>query len=160
MKIIEILARDSQKPFSQIAKELNVGTDTVFRRYKRMRKQGVIKSPTIILDSRMCGFEGLVDFLIKAKPGADIARIQEQLAKLETVTLTAKTLGDHDLYCSIFFRDFKHLTEISERIRGIENIVTADPVIYISQNWTIPSSSWSSPAMVPPPKHVSEIFGE
>jgi Lrp/AsnC family transcriptional regulator, regulator for asnA, asnC and gidA len=158
LNIIQILTRDAQKPFSQIAKELNIGTDTVFRRYKRLRKQGAIRNPTIVLDSKMCGFEGLVDFLIKAKPGADTTKIQEQLAKLDTVTLTAKTLGDHDLYCSAFFRDFKNLTEIGEKIREIENIVTAEPVIYIAQNWTIPSSSWTSPAIFSPRKNIPEVF--
>ncbi len=146
-KIIEILTRDARRPFNQVAKELNIGTDTVFRRFKRLQKRGIIKNPTIVLDSRMCGFEGEVDFLIKTKPGADTTKIQTQLVESGNVKFTAKTLGDHNLYCCVLFRNFKDLTEIVERIREIKDIVTVDPVIYMEQSWTIPSTSYSTPAV-------------
>lgn len=149
-KIIEILRKDARTPFSKIARFLEVGTDTVFRRFKKLQAQGIIGNPTIILDSKMCGFEGLIDFLIKTKPGADAAKIQAQLAKLENVIFTAKTLGDHDLYCSVFFRNSKNMIDIDREIKKIEEIVTVETIIYAAQDWTIPISPNFIPAFPSP----------
>src|SRR4030042_2964757 len=137
-EIIDLLRRDAKTPFSKIAKTLNLGTDTVMRRFKKLLKQGIISNPTIFLDSYLCGFEGLVDFLIKIKSGADAEGIRVQLTKLENVILTARTMGDHDLYCSVFFRNFGKMIELSEKIKKIEDIISVEPIIYVAQKWAIP----------------------
>ncbi len=149
-RIIEELRKDARTPFSKIAKFLEIGTDTVFRRFKKLQAQGIVGNPTIILDSKMCGFEGLIDFLIKTKPGANTTKIQAQIANIENVFCTAKTLGDHDLYCSVFFRNFKNMTNIYEEIMKIDEIVTVETIIYVAQNWTIPLSPYFSPTISSP----------
>ncbi len=158
-EIIEALRRDAKTPFSKIAKTLNMGTDTVLRRFRKLIKQGIISNPTIVLDSYMCGFEGLVDFLIKTKSVADNDGIRVKLTKLENVILTARTLGDHDLYCSVFFRNFEKMVEIFEQIKKIEDIISAEPIIYVSQKWAIPLDSDYNPTFPSAvPKAPVEIF--
>jgi Lrp/AsnC family transcriptional regulator for asnA, asnC and gidA len=159
-EIIDLLRRDAKTPFSKIAKTLNLGTDTVMRRYKKLLKQGIISNPTIFLDSYLCGFEGLVDFLIKIKSGADAQRIRVQLTKLENVILTARTMGDHDLYCSVFFRNFGKMIQISEEIKKIEDIISVEPIIYVAQKWAIPLNSDYNPTYPSAlNKHKIELFG-
>jgi Lrp/AsnC family transcriptional regulator for asnA, asnC and gidA len=159
-EIIAILRRDAKTPFSQIAKRLNVGADTVVRRFGKLIQQGIISNPTIFLDSYMCGFEGLVDFLIKIKSGANAEEIRVQLTKLENVILTAKTLGDHDLYCSVFFRNFGKMIEISEQIKKIEDIISVEPIIYVAQKWAIPLNSDYNPTYPSAlNKDKMELFG-
>jgi Lrp/AsnC family transcriptional regulator, regulator for asnA, asnC and gidA len=137
-KILEILISDARTPFSQIAKTLHVGTDTVFRRYKRLLKLGIITRATLVLDSRVFGFEGLIDFLIKLRPGADREKVQTQLIKLEGLIGIAKTYGDHDLYISLYFRDFEQITATVRRIKQIKEVVGLESLMYLAQDWTIP----------------------
>src|SRR5208337_637010 len=98
-QIIAALRKDAKMPFNKIAQLLGVGTVTDFRRFKKLHALGIIGTPTIILGSQECGFEGMVDFLIKMKLGVDATRAISEISHLENVYLTAQTMGDHDLYC-------------------------------------------------------------
>jgi Lrp/AsnC family transcriptional regulator for asnA, asnC and gidA len=137
-KIIEILIEDARTPFSRIAKTLRIGTDTVIRRYKRLLKQGIISKPFLVLDSRLYGFEGIIDFLIKLRPNSDRDKIHDQLTQLEDLTCIAKTYGDHDLYISLFFKDFEQVTATIRQMKQIKEIVSLEPLTYLKQDWTIP----------------------
>ena len=46
-KIIEILKKDSRRPFVEIATELNVSEGTIRSRVKKLFEEGVIQSFTI-----------------------------------------------------------------------------------------------------------------
>jgi DNA-binding Lrp family transcriptional regulator len=137
--IIAILGKNSRTPFSKIAKELGVGTDTIFRRFKNLVKQGVIDKPSAILDAKSCGYEGIIDFLVTLKPGSNRDKVNDQLALLPGVYLNAKTFGDQDLYFSMFFRNFEHIVEIVKKLRQIDEIVSLEPLLYVSTRWTIPA---------------------
>jgi DNA-binding Lrp family transcriptional regulator len=140
---------------------LNVGADTVIRRFRKLIRQGIVSNPTIFLDSYMCGFEGLVDFLIKLKPGADAEGVRVELTKLENVIITARTFGDHDLYCSVFFRNFEKMIEVSEQIKKIEDIINVEPIIYVAKKWAIPLNSNYNPTYPSAlNKDKMELFGQ
>ncbi len=143
-QILEILINNARTPFSQIAKTLHVGTDTVFRRYKRLLKRGIITKATLVLDSRVFGFENIVDFLIKLRPNADRDKVHSELAKFENLSCIAKTYGDHDLYISMYFKDFSQIIETIRKIKQIVEIVGLEPLFYLEQTWTIPIISASN----------------
>jgi Lrp/AsnC family transcriptional regulator, regulator for asnA, asnC and gidA len=137
-KIIDILIKNARTPFSRIAKTLCIGTDTVFRRYKRLLKHGIITKSTVVLDSRLFGFDSIIDFLIKLKPNADRDGVRNQLAEIENLLCVAKAFGDHDLYISSYFTDFRQIIALIRRIKQMEEVVGLEPLMYLTQGWTIP----------------------
>ncbi|PVX23458.1 MAG: transcriptional regulator, partial [Candidatus Bathyarchaeum sp.] len=51
-KIVRILCKDARTPFQRIAKTLGIGTDTVIRRYNKLKEDGVILGSTVVLNSK------------------------------------------------------------------------------------------------------------
>ena len=56
-KILIQLEKDGRKPYSEIAKNLNISNTMVHQRVTRMKKIGILKGAGIILDERKLGYE-------------------------------------------------------------------------------------------------------
>ena len=72
------------------------------------------------------------------KPNTEREKICAELRDLEGLTCIAKTLGDPDLYISIFFTDFEQIAATIHRIKQIKEVVGVEPLMYLTKNWTIP----------------------
>jgi DNA-binding Lrp family transcriptional regulator len=57
VKVLKFLLKNSRKSFSEIAKECNVSTVTIKNRYNELKKAGIIKGSTVILDLANMGIE-------------------------------------------------------------------------------------------------------
>lgn len=136
--LIEILQKNGRTPFSRIAKKLNIGFDTVLRRYKKLLDLGILETPTVLLNSRLCGFEGLVDFLIELKPGTDPENVRSKVSNMESIGISAIALGNSDLYLSFYFKSFPDFIRISKKLGQIKEVASIEPLLYPSQDWTIP----------------------
>ena len=138
LQIMKILSYDARTPFSKIAKTLGVGTDTIFRRYKKLKKLKIIQGATIVLDSRACGFKGLIGLFIKAKSTKDVKSVNSQIAEIKNITMIQRTLGDFDFYCDFSVVDFDECLELFEILRRITEIEVIKFVIYLDKEWPIP----------------------
>jgi DNA-binding Lrp family transcriptional regulator len=58
LQILQELTKNSQTPFSRLAKEIDVSPRTVQKRYERMKEEGIILRPTIELDLSRIGYQG------------------------------------------------------------------------------------------------------
>ncbi len=141
-QIMDALLRDARTPFSEIGNRLGLRKDNIQRRVKSLHEKGILGTPTIILDSKKCGFEGIVDFFIKLVPGSeDISKVEAKLAEMPYVIWTAKAMGAYNLYISSFFRDFDNYREIIETVKRTEQILSFEMVVY--------SKDISNPILIP-----------
>lgn len=137
-EIIRILCKDARMPFKRIGKMLGVGTDTVFRRFRRLQSEGIISGSTVILSSKACGIRGLCGLFIKIKPGSSVSVIKDKLVKTEQLVVAYPKLGEYDFYVDVYFRDFQEVADLIDSLRKIEEIVAIDPMMYALQEWSIP----------------------
>ena len=121
-QIVNLLIKDAQTPFSAIAKQIGVGKDTVSRRYAKLKKEGIIQKSSVIIDLQKCGFNGVIDFLVKVQPGADPDIVFDLFAKTPNVIVVARTLGDYDLTALCIFSDAKDLSNLKKAITAIEGV--------------------------------------
>jgi DNA-binding Lrp family transcriptional regulator len=98
-KIIEILKKDSRRPFVEIATELNVSEGTIRSRVKKLFEEGVIQSFTIKTSSKN------VKALIEVK-----------------IDVNVKVTGEEDIVAIIDVTSSPQLNEIIERIRRFDNV--------------------------------------
>lgn len=68
VKIIKELLANSRKPFSEIAEKYNVTTLTVYNRFNELKKSGVIRGSSIIVDFSNFEAEGLMSLRINVNP--------------------------------------------------------------------------------------------
>jgi Lrp/AsnC family transcriptional regulator for asnA, asnC and gidA len=137
-EIIRILCKDARTPFKRIGKMLGVGTDTVFRRFKKLQKEGVISGSTVILSSKAFGIEGLCGLFIKLKPGSSLSLIKNKLAKTSQLTFAHPSWGEYDFYVDVYYTDFNEVTDLIASLRELKEVVAIDPLIYALKEWSMP----------------------
>jgi Lrp/AsnC family transcriptional regulator for asnA, asnC and gidA len=137
-EIIKILCKDARTPFKRIGRMLGIGTDTVFRRFKKLERDGLILGSTTILSSKACGFQGLFGIFIKLRAGASVEAVTDKLAKLPHITDFIQILGDYDFYADLYFRDFETILFFISKLREIEEIDSISPMLYTTREWSLP----------------------
>ena len=138
IEIVRILSKDARTPFKRIGKMLGVGTDTIFRRFKKLQEEGIILGSTIILHSKPCGIKGLCGLFIKLKSGSNPSAIKDALEKGHNLVTAFSTWGEYDFYVDVFYRDFKEVTDLIASLRKLNDIIAIDPVMYALEDWSLP----------------------
>ena len=137
-EIIRILCKDARTPFKRIGKMLGIGTDTVFRRFKKLQNEGIISGSTVILSSKAFGIEGLCGLFIKLKSGSNLSIIKDKLSKTSQLTFAHPSWGEYDFYVDVYYKDFNEVTSLIASLREIKEVVAIDPMIYALQEWSMP----------------------
>jgi len=137
-EIIKILCKDARTPFKKIAKNLRIGTDTVFRRFKKLQQEGIILGSTVILSSQACGIKGLCGLFVKLKSGSSLSVIRSKIEALSHLVVVYPEWGEYDFYIDVFFRDYQEIIDLINNLRKIGEIVAIDPMMYTLQEWSIP----------------------
>jgi Lrp/AsnC family transcriptional regulator for asnA, asnC and gidA len=133
--IIRLLSENARLPFSKIAEQLNISTQSVSRRYNKLRKT-VSPYSSITLDLRKLGYVGTALFLIKVSNEQDVAKIVEEILKVPNVITAIRTLGNFDVFIAAPFSDYDDLFKINQAITGISGVKQIELL------WGEPFSEW------------------
>lgn len=117
-KIIEILKKDSRRPFVEIANELEVSEGTIRSRVKKLFEEGVIQAFTIKTSSK--NVKALVE--VKIDVNVNTSDIADQIASFEGVSEVYEVTGEEDIVAIIDVTSSPQLNEIIERIRRYDNV--------------------------------------
>jgi Lrp/AsnC family transcriptional regulator for asnA, asnC and gidA len=117
-KIIEILKKDSRRPFVEIATELNVSEGTIRSRVKKLFEEGVIQSFTIKTSSK--NVKALIE--VKIDVNVNTSEVAGNIAKFEGVSEVFEVTGEEDIVAIIDVTSSPQLNEIIERIRRFDNV--------------------------------------
>jgi DNA-binding Lrp family transcriptional regulator len=141
--------KDAQTPFSTIAKQLGIGTDTVIRKYNKLKKEGVIHSASVIVDLEKCGYKGHVFFLVSVLAGADSSRLFEELIKITNVLTVIHTIGDYDFVLHCIYHDIDNLIDLQKQITAVNGIKYLSVVCLSTKDFipTFPAIGYYSKAL-------------
>jgi Lrp/AsnC family transcriptional regulator for asnA, asnC and gidA len=118
-QIVGKLTLDGRASFTKIAKEIGASTDTVVKRYHKLREEGAIKV-SIQINPNKIGYNSILDFNISVTtPGGLSDPIVESLAKIPDLIIITKTSGDYDLQLSAMIRDMVQAFAIQDQIARI-----------------------------------------
>jgi DNA-binding Lrp family transcriptional regulator len=127
-QIVNKLVSDGQMSFTRIAKEINMSTDTIVKRYYKLKKSGSIKI-SIQISPKKIGYKSILDFNVAfTTPGNFSDAVIESLARIPDVIIITKTSGDFDLQVTAMVRDITQSFTIQDqisRICGITKIETS-----------------------------------
>lgn len=129
--IIELLTKDARTPFRQIATKLNVSPDTIVDRFNSLKRKGIIRGSTVILDTKKIGYNAMAVFMIDISPIEELntinsSSILETLIKMRNIIVASKTVGDHDLMAIGVVKDFEHLFAVRDEIASIPGVKDMD----------------------------------
>lgn len=125
VQIIEKLAKNGRMPFRKIAQELKISTDTVIRRYERLRRNGDLKV-VIQINPTKIGYYAVAIFNVALISHEGLIDRVEALAKSPDVNFILKTSGSFDFKISMLIRDLKQLIAIQEEIANMPGVTNVE----------------------------------
>jgi Lrp/AsnC family transcriptional regulator for asnA, asnC and gidA len=129
-KILIQLEKDGRKPYSEIAKNLNISNTMVHQRVTRMKKIGILKGAGIILDERKLGYEWSAFTGLVLKEDSDSKTIIEELRKIPEVTECYYITGQYTLYIRIVAKSNEHMRSVLyDKIDHISGILKTESMI-------------------------------
>jgi Lrp/AsnC family transcriptional regulator for asnA, asnC and gidA len=127
-KILEILVKDANLPYTEIGTRLDVSGGTVHVRMKKMESMGIVKGAQLLIDYSKIGWDitaFLGIYLDKSSLYEDVAK---QLEKIPEVVNIHYTTGIYSIFAKIICRDTQHLREVLhdkiQRVTGIQRTET------------------------------------
>lgn len=117
-KIIEILRKDSRRPFVDIANQLKVSEGTIRSRVRKLIDDNVIQSFTIKTTGK--NVKAIIE--IKIDVNVNTAEVAGEISKYEGVSDVFEVTGDEDIIAIIDVNSPPQLNDIIEKIRRFDNV--------------------------------------
>jgi Lrp/AsnC family transcriptional regulator, regulator for asnA, asnC and gidA len=136
VKIMRILQKDAQIPFSEIAKTLGVSSSLVQIRFNRLKKTGVILGTTLILDPEKFGSPFQVSIGVKAFE-SEIDEVTEfmnnTLSSSESKVLAWPMSGRYNIYANVFSKNLLEVHKIRQAIKGHPHVIDVGISVNLTQ---------------------------
>lgn len=129
--IIDMLKKDSRRPFVEIASRLGVSEGTIRSRVHRMTEVGIIRGFTIKTSSK--NVKALVE--IRVNVNTDTEKIAEELAQYDGVTEVFEVTGDQDIVAIVDVDSSQKLNEIIERVRRYDNTLSTRTKLILKEHF-------------------------
>ena len=117
-RILDIMKRDSRRPYVEIAEKLGVSEGTVRSRVHRMTEEGIIRGFTIKTSSK--NVKALVE--IKVDVNTDTEHIAKDLANYDGVTEVLEITGDQDIIAIVDVESSQSLNDLIDQVRKYSNV--------------------------------------
>jgi Lrp/AsnC family transcriptional regulator for asnA, asnC and gidA len=125
MQIVEKLTKNGRLPFSKIAQEIGASTDTVARRYEKLRKDNFIKV-SIQINPLELGYQAILDINIALANQTKTKEVMDKLSIVPGVAALIKISGNYDLLVIALVKDCRDIIAINEEIAKIPYIKRID----------------------------------
>lgn len=127
-QILAILAKDSRKTLTKIAKEIKLSVDSVKTRIEKLKKLGIITGFTILRSYKLLGYPLKASFLIKLH---NISQDKLNdfiyfLKRQPRVIILNAVVGTFDLEIVVIAKSSSDLENISRKIRTQFTDIIAD----------------------------------
>jgi Lrp/AsnC family transcriptional regulator for asnA, asnC and gidA len=125
IQILTELMKDAQTPFSHIAKKIGVSHQTVGKRYEKMKKDGIIKLCSVLVDGSKLGDEGTIFFMLSLAPEVKKEYVMKSLIQMPELYMVVELIGDYDFYA---WARFKNLRQLAYLVGDIRHLGTIDRI--------------------------------
>ena len=115
LQIVDKLSIDGCMPFGKLAKEIGVSTDTVTRRFEKLKRYNYIK-PVIQIDPSMLGYQGFIVVHIELSVKSYVKEMVNNLSKVPGLHDFIRLSGNFDLQTIAHVRDFADILTIHKEI--------------------------------------------
>ena len=117
VNIIRDLQKDARTNFAGIARNCGVSTDTISKRFRKMKKAGIIRGTTILLNPKSFGYECV------ASLGVDVSyphlrEVVESIRRMPEIVFCTTCMGRHDIFCIAVLENVGRLSQVKDLIKG------------------------------------------
>ncbi|HEU5105314.1 MAG TPA: Lrp/AsnC family transcriptional regulator [Solirubrobacterales bacterium] len=137
-KLLDLLEEDARESTGKIAKQLQISPGMVRRRMAELRRKGVIRKYTVVVDHWKIGRRIEAYVLLKLEVGADLEKLLEKIVNLPAVREAATLAGDEDALIRLRVEDPAKLREAVEKIRHLTGVLETKTLVALDRKRHIP----------------------
>ena len=124
-KLITILQDDARASASEISRKTGYNENTIRYRIERLKKSGVVKEFTALLNPRMIGLPVAAIMMITTEPN-QLKDVFERLAELEETKHILQATGKHDLIVVAHYTNMEAMNDASQKIKSMDGVKEAE----------------------------------
>src|SRR5215217_5542681 len=131
-QIVALLVEDARRPYGDIAKRVSLSAPAVKRRVDRLRRSGVLRGFTAVLDHAALGAstEALVELFYA--PGVLLDEVARRLQRHPEVVEAWSVTGDADAIARVRTRDNRDLERLITQLQGDGTVVRTRTQVVMS----------------------------
>ena len=139
VKILRMLQQDARTPFKEIAEQCNVSLDTIKNRYISLKKKGIIRHSTIVIDPKKMGLGNLVMFGIRIVERYSDSVIN-MVKKIPGMCIVTRAIGEYDIEAIFLLKDIEQIGITKETIEDFPQVKSADVSIFVDKPLLCPKN--------------------
>lgn len=135
LKILEILMQDAKRPYTEVAKKVNVSQGTVHVRMNKMEEAGILEKTTLRINYAKLGYDITAFIGIYLEKSALYDQVLTKLKGIQEITSIHYTTGNYSMFVKIHCRDTNHLKEVlHDKMQQVEGIDRTETMISLEQS--------------------------
>ncbi|MFZ2904944.1 MAG: Lrp/AsnC ligand binding domain-containing protein [Cyclobacteriaceae bacterium] len=135
LKILEILRDNAKKPFTEVAKKVNVSQGTIHVRMNKMEEAGIVEKTTLKINYGKLGFDITAFIGIYLEKSALYDKVVARLIEIPEITSIHYTTGNYSMFVKIHCRDTNHLKEVlHDKMQQVEGIERTETMISLEES--------------------------
>lgn len=135
LKILEILRDDAKKPFTEVARRVNVSQGTVHVRMTKLEEAGIVEKTTLKLNYARLGYDITAFIGIFLEKSALYDKVVAKLKQIDEITSIHYTTGNYSMFVKIHCRDTNHLKEVlHDKMQQVDGIERTETMISLEES--------------------------
>lgn len=134
-KILSILMRDANRPFTKIAEDIHVSGGTVHVRMKKLTQMGIVTGAGLTVNYSKLGYDITAFLGIFLDKSSLYEEVAQELAMIPEVVGANYTTGNYSIFAKIVCKDTNHLREVlHDKIQMIAGIQRTETFISLDES--------------------------
>ena len=138
-KLLRMLQNDARTSFKDIAKECNVSIDTIKNRFNILKKNGVIRGSTIVVDPKKMGQGNLVIIGIEVVQQFSES-VLNMINKMQGLCVVTKSIGRYDIEAIFLLKDIEQIGITKEKIEDFPQVKVVNVGIFVDRPLLCPKN--------------------
>jgi Lrp/AsnC family transcriptional regulator, regulator for asnA, asnC and gidA len=135
IRILEILRDDAKKPFTEVARRVNVSQGTVHVRMTKLEEAGIVEKTTLKLNYARLGYDITAFIGIFLEKSALYDKVVAKLKEIQEITSIHYTTGNYSMFVKIHCRDTNHLKEVlHDKMQQVDGIERTETMISLEES--------------------------
>lgn len=117
VNIIRALQRNARTNLADIARVCHVSTDTISKRFRKMKNTGIVRGTTILLNPKSFGYDCVASLGIDVDY-PHVKEIVEFVGNMQGVVFCTRSMGKYDIFAIAVLENVGKLGQLKESIKG------------------------------------------
>jgi len=131
-RIIDLLSRDADLTYREMAEKLGLNESTVRKRVLALRRTGVIRRVMVEVDTERMGLKLNAQVGVDADPSKLIG-VGRELVAMPEAAMVFSTSGGHDFFVVVWTKDSGSLSRIIDSVAAIDGVTKVVPSIILER---------------------------